>query len=257
MSRYLFHNQSFQKWLFLIGGIAFALSLLKNIFLRQYPGTTFYLVEALAFLFFLIAFYISDKNNQFLLFRIKKYKEELINTRYKSNRKIQELTNTIVEYEKRQNDKMRFASYRDKVVQKLIQDPEIRTNYHHFLFLLAELFHGMAIIWYKKDKPEGPFIVEKTFGLPDDFEPKPFFEGEGLHGQAITDRKPTVVEEIPPEYCPVETALGESKSYYLYLLPIIKENECTGLIEVMSFKASDAEHLWPETMEKLVEHDIL
>jgi len=256
MSRHIFHIQSFQKWLFLLGSIGFGLSLLKNIFLRQYPGTYYYMLEVLAFIFFLLAFYISDKNNQLLLFRIKKYRQKLLKTSRKNDQKIKELTTKISEYENEQNEERRFASYQDKVIQQLINDSQVRTNNYHFLFLLAELFHGMAVIWYKKDKPDGAFIVENTFGLPEDFKPEPFFEGEGLHGQAVLDRKPIVVEEIPDEYIPVETSLGRSKKYYLYLLPVVKDNECTGLIELMSFKTSGAERLWPKILELMAQKNL-
>ncbi|SFE29138.1 GAF domain-containing protein [Thermophagus xiamenensis] len=257
MIRHFFNNHNFQKWLFLFGGIAFTLSLFKNVFLSHYPGTSYYLVETLAFLFFLAAFYISDKNNQFVHLQLKKYKNKLEDERIKSEQKIRELENLIAEYARKDDEEKRFVSYQDKIIQKLVTDSRVQSDKHHFLFLLIEFFQGMAAIWYKKEEPDNQFNVEASFGLPEDFEPKPFVEGDGLNGQAVTDKKPLMVKDVPADYVSVETALGKSKNYFLYLLPILKEGECVGLIEIMTFKDCDAERHWPAIMEQLIKKNIL
>jgi len=257
MSRYFFDNRHFQRWLFLLGGIAFILALLKNVFLQQHPGIAYYMVEVLAFIFFLTAFYISDRNNQGLRSEIKRLGEELKDTRSIHEQKIVELESVIAGYEAKQNEETRFASYQDKVIQRLVNDPVAKTDKHHLLYLFSELFHAMAVVWYEKDKPSGRFNVQATFGLPEDFELSPFEEGEGLHGQAAADGEATKIEDIPEEYLPVSTALGKSKQYFLYLLPVVKGQKCTGLIELMTFRESDVERLWPGVMTKLVDKNII
>ena len=257
MSRHFFDNRNFQRWLFLLGGVAFALALFKNVFLQQHPGIAYYMVEVLAFIFFLAAFYISDKNNQRLRSEIKRIGEELKDTRLIQEQKIKELESVVAGYEAKQNEETRFASYQDKVIQRLVNDPVAKTDKHHLLYLFSELFHAMAVVLYEKDKPSGRFNVQATFGLPEDFELSSFEEGEGLHGQAAADGEATKIEDLPEEYLPVNTALGQSKQYFLYLLPVVKSKKCTGLIELMTFRESDVERIWPGVMKKLVEKNII
>jgi len=115
----------------------------------------------------------------------------------------------------------------------------------------------MAMILYKKEETEGKFIVETTYGLSEEVEIPGFYSGEGLHGEAAAHAVPTLVEPVPDDYLVVETALGKSSNYYLYLLPVIKNDECTGFLELLTFKKSPVEDLWPSVMSELVEKGIL
>lgn len=253
MSRLIFNNNTFQKYLFLLGGIAFGLSLLKNIFLEQNPGTIFYLMEFLSFIFFLGAFFVSDKNNQQLRsvndVQKSNYEEDL----KMLNQKINKLQEIVAACEKKENEATRLASYQEKVLQQLTSIGDSGKDKHKLLYTLGELFHGMALILYKKEEPEGRFNVEATYGLGEDTPVSGFISGEGLHGQAVVDGQPVVVDEIPESYIEVETALGHSDKYYLYLLPVVKENECAGLVEILTFKESRIKEMWPGIMGNLVE----
>lgn len=253
----IFSENNFQKWLFLLGGMAFVLSLLKNTFLGQHPGAVYYVVEFLAFLFFLAAIFFSDKTHSFLRKRISEMQQRLDQERADYENQVKELQDTIARYEERENEAARIASYQDKVIGKLTSDKKVYHDKFHLLYLLAEIFHGMAVILYKKDEPSNQFVVEATYGLADEFEPQPFREGEGIHGQVVNDRKPELIEDVPEDYVEVGTALGRSRSYYLYMLPVVQNNVCTGMIELVTFRESDVERIWPEVMNKLVEKEIL
>lgn len=257
MSKLMFRNKNFQKWLFLLGGTAFLLSLLKNIFLTQHPGTGFYMIEFLAYLFFLMALFVSDKNNQQLRALIKKNEQSFETDRTKYLSKIDELKEAISGYEEKENEATRFASYQDQVIKKLTSDKMVHTDKHHFLYLVSELFHGMAVVFYGRDKQSDRFIVVSSYGLPEDFEPESFDEGEGLHGQAAEEKMPALIDEVPNEYVKVFSGLGASENYYLYLLPVIEDGVCTGILELLTFRKSDVERIWPEVMAKLVEKKIV
>ncbi len=257
MSKFLFSDKHFQKWLFLIAGGAFGLSLLKNVFLDQHPGIFFYMLELLAFVFFLLAFFICDKNHQLANKRMKEAQLQKEQEVLGLKEKIEDLKATINRYEEIQNEATRFASYQDKIVRKLLDNRKAKENKHHLLFLLAELFHGMAAVFYKKEEPKELFVVEESYGLPEDFTPQSFKAGEGLHGQAVEEGKPNRIEEIPEEYVEVNSGLGKSGQYFLYMLPIVNENECYALIEIMTFRETDVQRLWPGIMGQLVKHDVL
>jgi len=253
----IFSENNFQKWLFLLGGLAFVLSLLKNAFLGQHPGAVYYMVEFLAFLFFLSAIFFSDKTHSFLRKRLNEMQQHLDEEKADHEKQMKELQETIARYEEKENEAARIASYQDKVIGKLTSDEKGYSDKHHLLYLLSEVFHGMAVILYKKDEPSNQFVVQATYGLTDDFEPRPFRPGEGVHGQVVNDRKPELIEDVPEEYVEVGTTLGSSRNYYLYMLPVIQNNVCTGMIELLTFRESDVERIWPEVMNKLVEKEIL
>lgn len=255
MSRIKFSHHAFQKYLFLLGGIAFGLSLLKNIFLEQNPGTTFYLVEFLSFIFFLGAFYVSDKNNQQLRALNEIQKDEFEEDRKRMSRKIDNLEETVSAFEEKENEAARFATYQEKIFQELSRVGG--NDKHRLLYTLGELFHGMAVILYKKGEPKGIFNVEATYGLAEDASVEGFAAGDGVHGQTVTDGKATLVEEIPENYFEVETGLGKSEKYFLYLLPVMQDDECIGLVELLTFRKSEIKELWPKVMKKLVEQEIL
>ncbi|MFW6351198.1 MAG: GAF domain-containing protein [Bacteroidota bacterium] len=257
MSRFNFSNHAFQKYLFLLGGIAFVLSLLKNVFLEKHPGTFFYMLEFLSFIFFLAVFYVSDRNNQHLRFLLQSQKIEKDKEIQGYRNRIESLNDIIAAYEEKENEATRFASYQEKVMKQLIKSGNAGKDKHKLLYSLGELFHGMAVVLYKKDEPDGLFSVETTYGVSEDFEIPGFYSGEGLHGEAVLQRMPVLVEPVPENYIEVETALGKSRSYYLYLLPVIKNEECTGLLELLTFKKSRVEDLWPSVMDQLVDKEIL
>ncbi|PWD99402.1 GAF domain-containing protein [Marinilabilia rubra] len=257
MSKSFFSDKHFQRWLFLFAGGAFGLSLLKNLFLEQHPGILFYMLELLSFVFFLLAFYLSDRNHQVLHGRLNETHLQKEREVLQLKEKIDELKSTVDRYEAIQNEATRFASYQDKIVKKLLDSKKVRGDKHHFLFLLSELFHGMAAVLYKKEELKDLFVVEESYGLPEDYSPVPFHAGEGLHGQSVVDGKAIQIEELPEDYVEVNSGLGKSGQYFLYMLPVIKENNCYALIEIMTFRETEVQRLWPGIMEQLVDHGIL
>ena len=189
--------------------------------------------------------------------KIESLQHQLETDRTEYEKQIKELRDTVDRYEEKQNEATRFASYQDQVIGKISSDDRVYHEKHHLLYLLSELFHGMAVILYQKEEPSGHFVVEATYGLPDNFEPSSFQAGEGIHGQAVNDQRPELIEDVPEDYVEVNTGLGSSRSYFLYMLPVIRNQQCTGLIELLTFRESDVERIWPGVMKKLVEKEIL
>jgi hypothetical protein len=257
MFKRIFEAYNFQTWLFLLAGIGFVLSLLKNLFLTQHPGAGYYVIEILAFMFFLTAFFVCDKNNYILSKRIREIEQENNERLEKDESKIRELKEIINRYELEKNESTHLATYQDKIIGRIVSDKIVYHDKHHLLYLISELFHGMAAIMYKKDKPSGKFNVETIYGMPEDFEAEAFDEGEGIHGQAVKDKKAGLIEDVPPDYISVSSALGQSNSYFLYMLPVVNNDECTRLIELMTFRETEVERLWPGVMVKLVEKEVV
>ncbi len=72
-----------------------------------------------------------------------------------------------------------------------------------------------------------------------DGEKSPTFEiGEGLVGQVAASGKSLYLDELPEGYAArIESGLGASLPKFLFILPLKKENEITGVVEVALFGA--------------------
>lgn len=56
--------------------------------------------------------------------------------------------------------------------------------------------------------------------------------GEGLAGQAIKDKKPVIIRDLPENYISVNSSLGNTPPTCLVILPLIYADECIGIIEI-------------------------
>ncbi|MFI5289164.1 MAG: response regulator, partial [Polyangia bacterium] len=70
-----------------------------------------------------------------------------------------------------------------------------------------------------------------------------FSLGEGLVGQCALEKKPIVVEDIPPDYIRISSSLGESSPQSIAVLPVLFEGKIKGVIELGSFQKFSTIHL--------------
>jgi methyl-accepting chemotaxis protein len=64
-----------------------------------------------------------------------------------------------------------------------------------------------------------------------------FTEGEGLIGQVVKDKKAFFVEEIPDGYVKVISGLGNHNPKFLAIIPIVKDTNVIGVLEIATFKS--------------------
>ena len=60
--------------------------------------------------------------------------------------------------------------------------------------------------------------------------------GEGLIGQAVLEKSPIILTDVPSDYIRVSSGLGEAPPLNLYVLPISFEGEVKAVLEIASFK---------------------
>ncbi|NYJ00380.1 hypothetical protein HNR19_001078 [Nocardioides thalensis] len=82
--------------------------------------------------------------------------------------------------------------------------------------------------------------------VPDSFGP-----GEGLVGQALVDRKPIVVEDVPVGFLTITSGLGRATPATIAVLPVLFEGQVLGVVELASFRRFSPVHL--QFLEQLVE----
>lgn len=69
-----------------------------------------------------------------------------------------------------------------------------------------------------------------------------FALGEGLIGQAAYERKTICLQNVPPDYLPITSALGEATPRNIVAVPLLQGEHLVGAMEIGAFKTfSDAE----------------
>ena len=75
--------------------------------------------------------------------------------------------------------------------------------------------------------------------------------GEGLVGQAATEKRPIRVPNVPAKYLQMRSGLGAAPAADLFILPVLFEEQVLGVIELASFEHFDEVHTG--FLEQLVE----
>lgn len=83
------------------------------------------------------------------------------------------------------------------------------------------------------------------FALSEPLPEEPFAYGEGFAGQTAQSGKPMYVYPVPEDYMPVKTGLGSAQPASLLFLPVVKDNQTLGVIELGLFR---------QVSEKLLEN---
>lgn len=65
--------------------------------------------------------------------------------------------------------------------------------------------------------------------------------GEGLPGQVALERKMIHLTAVPPDYLPITSALGQADPFNVAILPIMHNNNLSGVLELGSFRQFDDE----------------
>lgn len=59
--------------------------------------------------------------------------------------------------------------------------------------------------------------------------------GEGLIGQLIVTGKPIYLDEIPEGYIKIISGLGSASPRYVFITPVLQDNQVVGVLELASF----------------------
>lgn len=80
------------------------------------------------------------------------------------------------------------------------------------------------------------FSPTATFAYYNDEMPQSFKIGEGLSGQVAKDRKPMFLNDLPSKSLMIVSGLGQIEVNNLAIIPILKDDNAVGLIEIATFK---------------------
>jgi HAMP domain-containing protein/signal transduction histidine kinase/DNA-binding response OmpR family regulator len=111
---------------------------------------------------------------------------------------------------------------------------------------LAPLVEAQMGVFYLLEEQGGErvlqllssFAFRERKGLSNRFKP-----GEGLVGQCVLEKDRILVTDLPEDYTPISSGLGEGKPRSVVVLPILFEGEVKAVIELASFHRFGEIHL--------------
>lgn len=117
------------------------------------------------------------------------------------------------------------------------QEPLAKT----FLSKIVPLMESCHAVFYVKSldekQPEPIFQLIASYAFKERKHlSNTFRSGEGLIGQAILEKSPIILTDVPSDYIRVKSGLGEAAPLTIYVLPVTFEGDVKAVIELASFK---------------------
>ncbi|MCQ2374601.1 MAG: GAF domain-containing protein [Salinivirgaceae bacterium] len=146
------------------------------------------------------------------------------------------------QYEQKVDDIIRDIDQRDFDLEKVASLVTKNEGWKMFAeSLLSSLSKqvDMAIgIVYKAEKDDNGDVFNPvaTYAYYSDQAPSSFRVGEGISGQVVLDKKSMMLNELSNKNMTIVSGLGESQVNNLAIVPILKDDNVVGLIEIATFK---------------------
>lgn len=234
--------------LYIVAGIAFALALVKYLFLNFSVSIKFFIVEALSYLAFLGLVYFCDiiirnwKNEQ----NQRKLDKENLSKEFMQE--IERLNTKIktLSVEKKQGDIVsdEVDMIAETISGSIANESDIEVIGKKLLEGLARYYEICIGLSYFLNESSGKYIVKSVYGISNKELIVPFDQKDGLHGHTVNTKAVMKVSELDEEYFNIESYSGGSKPTYLYILPLVKDEKTLGLLELATFKAIGIENHW-------------
>ncbi len=90
-------------------------------------------------------------------------------------------------------------------------------------------------LFFVKERSSEWYILRGKYAFYSEREVDKFQLGEGLSGQVAKDQKVMNISNVPKDYITILSGLGKGSPQYLFLLPIVENEETIALIELASF----------------------
>jgi hypothetical protein len=108
--------------------------------------------------------------------------------------------------------------------------------------VLTKHYEVMAAIGYCS--VNNHYEAVKRYGVDEEVQLPDVTLEDGLHAQAIKDKRPVEITDIPADYIEVGSGTGSAKPLYLYILPLIQDEHHGLVLELATFKKTDMIEVW-------------
>lgn len=148
------------------------------------------------------------------------------------------MTSTLVEQITKEQDMTWTKTNITDITTSISGAYEIEALGQTLLSKLVPLVESSHAVFYVKDinDPDQNYKLISTYAYK---ERKHILStikpGEGIIGQAIFEKTPIILTNVPRDYIQISSGLGEAAPKNIYIIPIIFENEVKAVIELASF----------------------
>ncbi|WP_346235851.1 response regulator [Lysinibacillus telephonicus] len=155
-------------------------------------------------------------------------------------RSFNQLTDTLDKKIEKEKELTWKKSNIAKISAHLTGSHDLETLGNRLLSDIVPLVDSSHAVFYVKsldDRKSKQFNLISAYGLKENKRIRHTLKpGEGLIGQAIIEKTPILLTEVPPDYIRIVTGLGETAPSQVFILPIIFEGEVNALLEIASLK---------------------
>lgn len=243
------------KNIYLIGSSIVLWTFLKYFFIEVHLPIGFISFELLSFLSILGLVYYASFNCRKSKEVQKKLEGRLITEQAVLQEEISNLKNKLTVYKKKELNQRDFQTNKEVLIEKILHLITSKiyaaSVLEELIRILKQYFEVGAAIGYVFNSKRQLFDVHSRYGIDDDRIIQPIKIGEGIHGQALADNQPVLLKDIPEEYIDIESGIGKSKPRFIYLLPLVLDDERRVIIEIATFKDEGIELIWNEVVAQL------
>lgn len=132
-------------------------------------------------------------------------------------------------------EEVSFKEWTDNLLKKTKKE-SLAGFAESLLAMLSKEFEVVQGLYFSLDKKSGNFIKVADYAYYSDIPPREFMIGETISGQVAKNQKTMKITDIPEGYITVLSGLGSSSPSNLLIMPVINENETTGIVELAFFR---------------------
>ncbi len=127
--------------------------------------------------------------------------------------------------------------------EKLRGDQDLPSLCSNAIEFIAKYLNAKVGVFYLLENNDhlvlmGSYAYQHRKNLSNEFE-----IGQGLLGQAVLEKQPMIVDNLPDSYLAISSGLGEAKAPSVLVNPIIMDGKVTAVIELGTFGRFEETHL--------------
>ncbi|MFS0862438.1 response regulator [Fredinandcohnia sp. 179-A 10B2 NHS] len=166
-----------------------------------------------------------------------KSKDEIFDVASSFNKMTRTLANQIEKDQQLTWAKTHIA----EITTSLSGTPDLESLAQTFLSKTVPLVESSHAVFYSRDingKAEEPtFKLLASYALKERKQISNIVRtGEGLVGQAILEKSPILLTDVPTDYIQISSGLGKATPLNIYVIPILFEGDVIAVLEMASFK---------------------
>jgi signal transduction histidine kinase/DNA-binding response OmpR family regulator/HAMP domain-containing protein len=153
-----------------------------------------------------------------------------------------QMTQSLEEQMEREQDLLWNKSNIAEITTSLSGNHDLESLSRTFLSKIVPLLDACHAVFYikatnsqdrnQKYKLLASYAYKERKHMTTEFE-----SGEGLIGQAVLEKTPILLTNVPADYVSVKSGLGEAAPLNLYVIPILFEGDVKAVLEMASFQS--------------------